>query len=70
MGERIQGRSRPPVLYAEGKHDDALKAMSAAPDARTRREASRDSGCPDAGARALRHDAARAPGMARRLSWH
>ena len=59
------------VLYAEGKHDDALKAMSAAADAEDKTEKHPVTPGPaDAGARALRRHAARArhgQGGARRL---
>ena len=49
------------VLNAEGKYDEALKAMSAAADAEDKTEKSRgDAGPARAGARALRRDAARA----------
>ncbi len=49
------------LLYAEGKYDEALKAMSAAAVAEDKTEKHpRDAGRADAGARALRHDAARA----------
>ena len=59
------------LLYAEGKHDDALKAMSAAADAEDKTEkAPGDAGRAEARARALRHHAARARHGARRRSPH
>ena len=57
------------VLYAEGNHEGALAAMNAAADAEDKTgEASRHAGCPEASARALRRDAARA-WKGRRKRW-
>ena len=59
------------VLFAEGKHDDALKAMSAAADAEDKTEKHPgDAGRAQAGARIVWRHAARArhgQGSARRL---